>query len=642
MLTSILLFALYFFLITYGGLLLLRRLVPSENSLFITLPLATTVGLAIYLALLNLAIHFVSFTLANRILLPVFCLVAFLSCPKSGRFLIPTLKLGLTKFERKALVVSIVVLLVAFTALLSGTFNYDHAWHSTISLSIINGNIPLRWPWYPDYFLGYHYGVDLLKASTQDFCDISQFYSDKPWHIVFIIGTFLFVFGFVQRHAGGKVALPFYAAGCFLFFEMLPFDLLVNVASQLVTKIQHGDHKGIYDLLSGFYGEDPAASPYWMASLHKPSMLKYPLFLAIAYLTTVRQSSNSQLFWHIPVVSLLLGFLALSEITMFVVLTGAIIVFFGWQAFKMDRKQMLTSLLSAGCVIFMAVLLALYQGGVLTAKLFYGHLQFPEGSQMARTGGFSDIHIEFNILRAMLDVEHIRNGLPFIGILVLSSVYFMLNRKAFSRELTGWAALLLITFFVGMSLGLLIQLPVKPTETMRFFLWPLGYVVLGLSLGNLLENHMRPPVWQTKLAHVLLITAITFVSILQILAGSVVSAGYQFSNTKRQVARAEAFGKWLRENLDSDVRLFGFDPRYTGLYSYGGNSWRDFMMMEDYEEYEKAKESIQYEFLRKHRISHLIVDSGKSYENADILFDVNKFEEMSTPYQAGWRVYALR
>lgn len=637
-----LLFALYFFLITYGGFLLLRRLVPSENSLFIILPLATTVGLAIYLTLLNLAIHFVSFTLANRILLPVFCLAAFLSCPKSGRFLIPTLKLSMTKFERSTLIASIIILLVAFTALLSGTFNYDHAWHSTISLSIINGNIPLRWPWYPDYFLGYHYGVDLLKASTQDFCGISQFYSDKPWHVFFIIGTFLFVFGFVLRHAGGKVALPFYAAGCFLLFEMLPFDLLVNVASQLVTKIQNGDHKGIYDLLSGFYGEDPAAGPYWMASLHKPSMLKYPLFLAIAYLITVRQSSNSQLLWHIPVVSLLLGFLALSEITMFVVVTGAIIIFYGWQAFRMDRKQRSMSLLCAGCVLFLAVLLALFQGGVLTAKLFYGHLQFPVGSQMARTGGFSDIHIEFNILSTILDVEHIRNGLPLIGILLVSSVYFVLYRRVFSRELASWAALLLITFLVGMSLGLLIRLPVKPTETMRFFLWPLGYVVLGLSLGHLLEKHMRPSAWPTKLTHVVLIAMITLVSILQILAGSVVSAGYQFSNTKRQVARAEVFGKWLRENLGSDVRLFGFDPRYTGLYSYGGNSWRDFMMMEDYKDYEKAKESIRYEFLKKHGISHLVVDSGKSYEDADILFDVDKFKEMSTPFQTGWRVYALR
>jgi hypothetical protein len=132
-------------------------------------------------------------------------------------------------------------------------------------------------------------------------------------------------------------------------------------------------------------------------------------------------------------------------------------------------------------------------------------------------------------------------------------------------------------------------------------------------------------------------------TLLRIGTGCVISAAYFFSNEKKQVEKNIAFGKWLRSKLPSDAITFGIDPRYTGLFSFAGNPFMDQAAIpkSELKALEQAKTTVDHDFLRRNKVTHLVVDRDQYTANRETLSGKRLFVEIDGPYSADFRVFQV-
>lgn len=399
-----------------------------------------------------------------------------------------------------------------------------------------------------------------------------------------------------------------------------------NVSELNLKKIQE-----VFIMLYKDTSYDDSMS-YHGASLHLPSLIKFPVFFVILYLY-LNLKRNSNLFYLI-ILSIIIATLALCETSIFGLVILCFSLFILYEIFKkkFDKKYIISSLV----IILSATTIAMLQGGLLTTKLFYSYEMSPLGSLISKFGGdvFSlKINSDFkSIVGRVIRFAFFQNYLFPIFLIVALQIKINSSNLLCSSDFKRAIRIFLIILSVGFLLSILLISPIHGSKNMgRFVLWPVGSLLCGIYVGMVLDMLKNSKL--QKFILILILLTISLASLLRITAGFGLSIGYHFLGNEKKVEYKELFyGNWLKSVLPRDARLFGGKPRYTGLFSYGGNQYRDKELLPEFKRFGKAKRQIDYLFLKKYKITHIVLD-GKTYSlNKDILSDTKKFVEIKGPH----------
>jgi len=645
---------LYLVLLTVPGLVAVRSVASRERDILVIVPISMFVGLSLFLLLLNLALYLAPFSYANRIL-PFVLFVAAVLLAQKGTFQINEYKLDLDFGERRVFSILAFGIALAFSLVVWGTFYADNIWHASLAMTIRNGNThPLMWPWYPDYHYAYHYGFDLLMASTQDFCGINQFYSDKPWHVLIAVGIFAFLVGFVKRSFGGNFRAGICAGIFCLFLSSLSFpDALRGIFHVVQTAINISAREA-YESLAEMYRR-PSHEPIALfdASLHRPSLIKYPVYFAFVYLYVHGNKQGRGAIAHVVIHALLLAFLCLGDESMFGLACAGMSLFWLAEFLRAERGQRLAIVLRAASILLLAGIVAIVQGGYFTTLLFHGNDQYPPGS-LLHTGGQYDrfairptpyfasrplLTFDLHVWRAFF----MNYALPLTGFIALHWRIFR-QREPCSKEWFDAFLVWCFTFWVGFLLAGLVYIPFADQMISRLYPWPVASASVGIWMALWVWPKLEPRSKFRRLLALLLIAVLCFSTFVRMGAGACLSVAYQFSNEKKRRERWVDFGQWIEHNIPPGSRTLGAEPRYTGRFSWGGHPERDAAMFSESElqRFEAARTHPDYEFLKMNKVTHFVLNAEHVQPSRSDLSDTNRFAEIRTPFTRFWRLYEVR
>lgn len=656
MITSTLLFVVYFTFIAVPGFVLSRRFSPAEKHWLVLLPLSVVAGMSVYLFGLNLWLYLFPLATANKAWAFMFFAGGVLLGKKSGAFRIDELSVDLSRDERRVFLCFLAVFTCLFALLIWGTFYADNIYHTTLAISLQNGNAhPLLWPWYPGKYWAYHYGYDLLKAATQDFCGINQQYSDKPWYVVLVAAVFCFVTGFVKRSFGGNYRVGLAAAVCVLLFCGFASVNMIEAAVRIALDALHQPVKETYDALIGYYkGAQGQDISFFAASLHKPMLMRFPVFLSLVYFF-IQGPKKKAFDWAYVVFHVaLLALLGLCDESLFGLTGLGLGLFTLSKLLLLPRGEKLTFFSHAMTVLILGGITAVVQGGVLTTLFFHGSEQYLPGSENAMAGGLARLSLRDNFTFALnpvftlnwktLGVQLWHFLVPMFCFVALQVSTYR-NRTRFSPEWRDTFLVWCLTFWIGFFIAGLFMVAQNDLVTGRMYLWPMltlsTGVCLALWIGSFFDRRGKQKLgaWITCLVLALFLTGTLF----RIGAGCAMSVAFQVSNEKKQMRKDLEYGNWLRHLMPRDTVTFGIDARYTGLFSFGGNPFLDDLAIpkSELEPYQKAKAVVDRGFLVRNKVTCLVLDRTRFEANREVLTNHNHFVEVAGPYTNDYRAFLV-
>ncbi len=622
----------------------ITRLSLQESPIpLVRWPLSVFTGLFLQLFLLNILLYFIEFHTAAW----VTCVLGFLAwlhrCQPQQR---PTAEPSWTKKQRQLFAAVSALWVIALLAVHSGTYKYDANYHEAWSLSLQNGNFPMKWPWYPDYYMAYHHGYDLLLAYVQELTGLSSLNSHRPVYVVLSFGLWCLLFGMVFRYTN-RFHVAFW--GLLFFFCLSPTAIWDTLRMALSFPQHTGDTGSLVQYASRVFRLKEFDLPAFLGqSMHHAVLMKYPIAFSLIFLFLEYSASRVRsLPWFGILFVPILCYLALCDEPLFglLCLSTAYLI---WRSDRtaIDRGRQARHLF----VLFgITAVIVVFQGGLVTAKLFYADRLTPAGSPLE--GGTS-------LRLAGLDhLVHVASSFNFILSAVLAAVVSVVpvSRLArdYSTDFRRFWMLLALVLLGGLCAVLALTLGSYEKNLVRAFNVPL----IGLMIGSL-AGWVLPFVRRNiqKPLPVVMVVFFCTSSFVWILAGTVLSARYFFSQERSNKERELEFAQWYRRQTNPHGISFGVNPgfsplepgtyvidaRYTGRFTFGGSPWRDPDMIADYEDYVRARKKVEPEFLRTHKIAYVVCPAGVDSANAHVLSDSTLFEEIAdNPYRDYKRVFKV-
>lgn len=346
-------------IIIYFGASITRKFL-KESQVYLIIPLSICLGIAFYIMILNLLSYYIQFRFAVYISLLLMLIAAVLFRP----FSLQNNKLVLGLPRKIIYLVGATVLIIAFWIgyIAYNSYFFDATFHFPLSYTIADGNFPVMNPYSPDFYYQYHYGVDLLMAAINVFTRIPI--PRTPDLILPIIGfsVFLMVFAIVTTFcrnwiAGYLAALLFFYGGGFRYLDIIflnfsSFSLLSNPNFVNIHNLSHG-------LITDTFS---------VVIFNHPGALVTLIYLGAVYLFI--KNLQNRLLVHDFIIAILLGALALAREDYLLLLIASFSIFvlieICWK-FPNPRKLIFHTLF----IFFLAGLIVLFQGGVLTDLLLH-------------------------------------------------------------------------------------------------------------------------------------------------------------------------------------------------------------------------------------------------------------------------------
>ncbi len=645
------LFILYCFSIFGFGLWVVLKIMRSEENKIAILTISFFVGLFSHLSLLAIFIPFVSFPIINKVLLAVFGCVS-LSVWSKLRELFKTLLKDYPDQNKRTLKYAILFVTVVNVFVNFGTTTYDAFFHEAVSASLTNGNIPLRWPWYPDYYAAYHFGYDLLLAATQDFTLIDMVNAHRPWYFVMPTLLGFYIFSLVYTYFESNFKLALFAGFTFLFFSATAlYDL-----SQIVMGFFSKSDPLLVQIIGIQKNFGHSLTNYTGSSRHVIVFLKYPILFAILHILLFQRKESSRTL-IIVMAALLLSFLCLCDEPLFFLCLGAMGLYIIAQRLWFSSQHMPLGLNSFLWILAATVVIIFVQGGLIPTKIFHSEEILPVHSDMYKLGGYSKL-----ILKNTKEFFHffstkkfILYQLPILLVVLIYAVSYIKRLKD-RNDFFNWSFIIATIFFGGFVFISVFTLSVFPKNIIRTFNIELGTIFLAILLCK------ATAYLSDRTAFLMRSHTITFLLILLYLptfvwagSASLLSVRYYVSNERTYKNKSMAFGRWLRDNLPSYEKVMGVsanydpsnyqtnpaDPRFTGVLSFGGNQYRDPEMIVDFPEYSEARQTVDHEFYTSHSIGYIILPNPIDSTNALRLLDTSKFQEIKSPFTDFRRVFRV-
>lgn len=453
-----------------------------------------------------------------------------------------------------------------------GSGIYDSHFHQALSYTLLDGNFPPRSPWNPNVLLPYHYAFDLLMAIWSLVTLTPIYYVNDPIHITLGITTFGLIYGLMREaNFNGRIAFCTAWGGTGMI-SLSAIDLAFSFFKSLCSV------KNTFELYSAIVAatQFPHPQAYFAASLRWPVALEIPVLLLLVIL------AEKVLFTNIgkaPLINMLLvvvwSFLCLCEETLFAVFSISLVLFFTIKMLKSRKGG--ASILSFSILCTASLAFAIIQGGVLTTRLLLRPISPNTIPSALQVSPFSfDVNTTWPLLQFLhsgglfVFIEMV--AAPFLVIYFLRNTLIPHNMPPPSKF---WLTVIFITFLVGYTVASFFHWRISPRQMERLFYFWIPSACIGFIFGHLLNR--APKLKSIKQFLMMFATISLLGSALFFGAQIAVSLAYWFVGSQRyEIQDKIAQGRWIHQQLPSGSVLVGFDPRYSGKFSFGGNKYMKF------------------------------------------------------------------
>lgn len=288
----------------------------------------------------------------------------------------------LTRKQRNILLLCIAIIGYVYAAIYLYSSEYDEGFHLPLAQTIMHGNFPVKSLYFSDQFAQYHYGYDLLTAALTHFSGIPVWWTSDAILALCITSTFLIsysLFFLLTNHYGASLL------SAFLFFfggglNYINAFLKNNAQSEMFWDWLKGLLTGFLrqkEFTMGYFHPSSMSSFGDGGSYHHPTAFSIPVVLILFYFFIKeerKEITKIQLF----LTGILLGYIALISEHLFILIC---LTWFIWKLVitfsNKNRKVFIDALISMSIVFLPALLLALFQGGVITDAILHttGHIQ---------------------------------------------------------------------------------------------------------------------------------------------------------------------------------------------------------------------------------------------------------------------------
>jgi len=419
------------------------------------------------------------------------------------------LTVGITRKQLLYLALFSALLLFVYALIFFANNVFDEGLQRSYSLSIANGNFPVRDPFNFSYSIQYHYGFNLLVAGVAVISGLSIIRSLDISLLVIILPVFWMVFALVYRltknyKMGFLSAWLFFFAGGLRYLTVFGHiqysgvyfeDYLRQVANLFFSNIPNSG------ILGPGYFHPYSIDTYAVLLYHPPTAMVMPIILLVVWLLYERESfSGNKTILNIAI-GVLIGLTALVSEDKFLVVVAALGIFALWKLFSQkvgSVKEFARRLLREyGFMFLIAIPLALFQGGVLT-DMFFGMFKI---SKLNLVGSISTA--------SALSLRYIPGIISTSGFYPFSKIY------SWVFLITEWGIPILlfpfILFFVYKKknetyylLTLMIVLGFAVSFFINYSAWAAvfyrfactGYMLLAILLGIFLVDWMGDKKWR--------------------------------------------------------------------------------------------------------------------------------------------------
>jgi hypothetical protein len=404
----------------------------KERRLFILIPLSFSLGISFYLILVNFVSYLIPVNIAFYLILILFFVGIIISLYFYLRAK-PSLKIGIAKKYFKYLY------LIAFLLFLSGWLmsiplkEGDNVGFNRAAVpgTILGGNFPLRdiiAPWQPGV---YHYAFELLSAAGDRISGLPfWFVADIQ---IGIFAALIFLLSFVLIHQIIKNEfISFLGSLLFFFSGGLNIFYIFKGPIDLFKYYILGDHS-----LAAFKFVSLAALPELREPLMQTILLRWPavaftviLTIIYFYFKILKTKNSCQRIILSILTGLLLGFLALSAELYFIIIfltiatsTGLFFIF----EWRKDKEIIKKQFLSVLIILFIGLIMFVYQGGVFTAIKTSGNID-KLGISFNILESIKLLRPEFSSFSVFIQTIFITFGFGLF-FLIPAIIYFRKNRK---------------------------------------------------------------------------------------------------------------------------------------------------------------------------------------------------------------------
>lgn len=530
----------------------------------------------------------------------------------------------------------------ALTYIHIGTHIYDAHAHQALAYTFLSGNLPPKSPWYPDFFMPYHYAFMILMSASKVVARIEILYSNDPWHVVLTLVSMSFVFGVLYEYTK-KFVVASMAALFFVFgYGLVSVNLFKIVLENVGRELSLGG------LLQMFTHINQAGfqESFFAASLRWPVVLEVPVLLTALLFVTEFVRNDSTVLQKI-VTGVLFGFIALCEESLFVIGASAVALVLVWINVT-RREHRLDKPIYAGIWIGLpAVFVALLQGGFFTTSLLINPLKM---GSVPTVRGFHTFSFGWNFIpqfrgwpvtQYLYDANfwYLVDGILLTGVVILTGYLVVKKKGSLGVSLHYMAVYLGAIFISGFLAATFVHWSISPKQMDRMYYFWIPWLFTGALMGWLLERSRYR--WH-RWCMVVCIGSLLSGSLLFTLSLAGTATGYLFfSKQKKLIEEKIRVGNWLNDHLPHNVRLSNFDPRYSGLMSHGGNRYLDKARGLD-DSLKQALERLDLEYYRRHNVTHIYLDTA-TYDPGVIQYLIHRSElvPIPGPFEAHCQLYAI-
>lgn len=519
------LYAIFSLIIFFSGLSVFGwvfySLIFKEKRLFVLIPVSVILGISSYLILLNAISYFIPIIISFYLVWLILVLPSFVSIFLFHQKL-KSIELGISKkYFTYLIIVSLIIGI--FSAIGNRDWGGGELGVSRMSLPglIAGGNFPVKDVLAPQKPTTYHYASGLLTASTNQISSLSIWsgyiiqagifswliillsfllcYEITKNEFVSLLASLVFFFGNGLRYLliFFKTPLVFYQ----FLTNNIPDSPFAFIGAALKSDINHPVVSMIYNRWAG---------------------LAFSLILLIIFLYFLAIKRKNWLVISL-ICGVLLGFLALSAETYFMVLSGAIFLYpfliFCLHKIKKYKEylteELLKNFLISVVILLIGGLVAIFQGGLITAFIREG-LFLKILSINISTITSINPDLTFNNLAKAIMIE-----VGLVLLLFIPALFYFRKKKeiffialiitistvplflfSFKESLINsnmdkffFLPITLIHLVAGMFLGFLI---IKTSKIKKIIFYSLFYLIIGGGIVFQFFEISYPAPWKSR------------------------------------------------------------------------------------------------------------------------------------------------
>lgn len=507
-------FVVFVSILAFSSWQFLRKIL-KQNEVYILLPLSVILSISTFVFVSNILGYFVPITTSFVVVLVALLLsgLFFLKKNPGG-----PLCLGLSKKHLVYIVVATVLLALMSWMVLYSNQTLDEGVHRTYAVSILNGNFPPKDPLNPGYAMQYHYGFEVLLAATSYFSGLPvQFALDVVMALLTAF-IFLMVFSFAyfitkNHRIGFLSAWLFYFGGGFRYltvFQHLDYSYtyVTDYLKQIIDIFLSTAPDSM--ILGPGYFHSYTIDNFGFYMYHTPSLISTAVVLIVFWLFAERERSVSNKTAINVLLGLLIGLSALMDESRFILLVAALGVFGLYKLLKagdFSRNSLKVFFTDYGVVIFLASIVAAFQGGVLTdlvaKSMHLGHLKFINSLSgggdlsLRMIPGLNPDYVKFYPLNSLYSWQ--------IFLMEWGLMLILFPLAAYRLWKKGDAVFKFLILFTTISyfITLFVNYSLQPQIFSRFA--SVGYSLSSIIVGALLIDWMKDVVWRKRVVFILIL-----------------------------------------------------------------------------------------------------------------------------------------